>query len=129
MINDGISYEEIGRKYGCSGNCIVKNARKIGIKLQPRRTINKTETFNKGKILKELSTCLNCGKQFVRHYHSEHTYCSNKCQKEFQHKINYQKVIDGDESIMRANYNPKNYKQDIINEQNGLCAICNMPQE
>ena len=48
---------------------------------------------------------------------------------EFQHKINYQKIIDGDESIMRANYNLQRYKKDIINEQNGLCAICNMIQE
>lgn len=27
---------------------------------------------------------------------------------------------------MRANYSPKNFKQDILNEQNGMCAICGM---
>lgn len=30
---------------------------------------------------------------------------------------------------MRANYTPKNYKEDIIQEQNGICAICGMSQE
>ena len=30
---------------------------------------------------------------------------------------------------MRANYSPKNFKADIIDEQNGVCTICGCPQE
>ena len=45
---DKLSYEEIGRKYNCSGNNIKKIAKKLGIELQSRRIINSSETFNKG---------------------------------------------------------------------------------
>ena len=30
---------------------------------------------------------------------------------------------------MRANYNPDTFKSDILNEQNGICAICWCKQE
>lgn len=30
---------------------------------------------------------------------------------------------------MRANYSPRNFKNDIINEQGGKCAICGCSQE
>lgn len=39
-------------------------------------------------------------------------------------KKNYQKIIDGDESIMRANYNISYFRNDILKEQNGVCSIC-----
>lgn len=45
------SYEEIGRIYGVTGSTIRKQAKKIGIKLNPRREINPKETFNKGTQL------------------------------------------------------------------------------
>lgn len=46
ILEEKLSYEEIGRKYGVSGNCIKKWAKKLGIELQSRRTINPKETFN-----------------------------------------------------------------------------------
>ena len=45
---DKLSYEEIGRKYGCSGSNIKKVAQRIGIDLPQRRKVNPSETFNKG---------------------------------------------------------------------------------
>lgn len=30
---------------------------------------------------------------------------------------------------MRANYSPKNFREDIIKEQGGVCAICKRPPE
>jgi hypothetical protein len=45
---DKLSYEEIGRKYGCSGSNIKKVAQRIGIELPRRRKVNPNETFNKG---------------------------------------------------------------------------------
>ena len=60
ILNQNMSYEEIGRKYGCSGSNIKKVAIKIGINLPQRRKINESETFNKGTEQKYY--CLNCGK-------------------------------------------------------------------
>lgn len=41
LINDNIPYEAIGRKYGVTGNAVKKAAKKLGIKLLPRRKIKK----------------------------------------------------------------------------------------
>lgn len=45
---------------------------------------------------------------------------------EYQHKLAYKKFLEGDPSIMRANYTPKIFKKDIIKEQNNKCAICGL---
>ena len=64
ILVDKLSYEEIGRKYGCSGSNIKKVSKNLGIDLPKRREINPCETFgrDKGKIC----TCLNCGKEFKK---------------------------------------------------------------
>lgn len=129
LINENISYEEIGRIYSCSGANIKKIAKQLGIALKSRRRINENETFNKGIIKADEVICLNCGKNFIKYASSTGKYCSIKCQHEYQHKQKYQLIIDGDESIMRANYNPNVFRQDIINEQNGVCAICGINPE
>lgn len=129
LINDGISYEEIGRRYGCSGANIKKTAIRLGMELKPRRTINKNETFGRGIIKVPIAICLNCGKEFPKYAGSTGKYCSNKCQLEYQHKQTYKLIIDGDESIMRANYSPSHFRDDIIKEQGGVCAICSMKPE
>lgn len=140
ILVEKLSYEEIGRKYECSGANIKKVAKKLGIELENRRKINPCETFNKGcsrqqviedgiktiKIVKEPRRCLNCG-TVLGEYSKK--YCSNDCQLEYQHKEQYKKIIDGDPSIMRGNYSPKNFKKDIIAEQGGICSICGMNQE
>ena len=196
LINvEKVSYEEIGRRYGCSGANIKKVARAIGIVLPQRRKINQYEIFEKHvdiekidkhtklynisdedfiniiknfhgwqdlyielgyakkpgtgtkeriirrclslgieipesrgkKLTKEVSSgfCLNCNKPISL----SKKFCNNQCQKEFQHKQKYQLLLDGDSSIMRANYSPKNFREDIIKEQNGVCAICGMKPE
>lgn len=129
ILNQNMSYEEIGRKYGCSGSNIKKVAIKIGINLPQRRKINESETFNKGTEQKYY--CLNCGKLLNQGTGSnyKHKFCDITCQGEYQHKIGYQKILDGDPSIMRANYTPKNFKKDILKEQNGICAICGCKPE
>lgn len=129
LINEGVSYEEIGRQYSCTGSNIKKVALRLGIELKARRTVNENETFNKGVTKVEKVICINCGKEFPKYANSMGKYCSNKCQLEYQHKEAYKKVLEGDESIMRANYTPKAFRQDIIDEQNGVCAICGMKPE
>lgn len=123
LINtEKVSYEEIGRRYGCSGTNIKKVAKQLGIELPQRRKINPCETFNKGTGKKYY--CLNCDKELNQGSTSTHKFCDNTCQKEYQHKQKYQLIINGDPSIMRANYSPAIFREDIIKEQNGVCAIC-----
>lgn len=123
------SYEEIGRLYNVSGAAIKKAALRLDIELKNRRKINNNETFNKGVVKNEYGTCLNCGKQFVKYDSKNNKYCSLKCQHEFEHKENYKKIIDGDTSIMRANYSPSKFRKDILEEQGGVCSICGMKPE
>lgn len=123
ILIDKLSYEEIGRRYGCTGSNIKKVAKRIGIVLPQKRKINECETFNRTK---KVHTCLNCGKEFEHRLGCYNKYCSNECEKEYKHKIGYQKILDGDSSIMRANYSPHAFKGDILKEQGGVCAICGM---
>ena len=81
LINNGVAYEEIGRRYGCSGTNIKKVAKRLGIELPQRRIINKSETFNKGTGKKKY--CLNCGKELPN---TAKKYCSIDCQHEFEYK-------------------------------------------
>ncbi len=51
ILDEGLSYEEIGRSYGVTGAAIRKAAKRLGIELPQRRTISDVETFNKGLTL------------------------------------------------------------------------------
>lgn len=129
LINQGVSYEEIGRRYGCSGANIKKVALRIGIELKQRRVVNECETFGKGIIKVPTAICLNCGKEFPKYASTYGKYCCLKCQGDHIHKITYQKILEGDDSIMRANYSPSKFRNDILNEQEGVCAICGIKPE
>lgn len=122
-----ISYEELGRKYGCSGAAVKKAAKRLGIKIPVRRAINEKETFRRGTA--KIGNCKHCGKEFVLYKSSNGIFCSLECSQKHKHLMNYQKIINGDESIMRANYSPKPFKEDIIAEQRGVCAICGCKPE
>ena len=129
LINiEHVSYEEIGRKYGVTGQAVKKAAQRLGVILPQRRKINPKEHFNKGSGKKHY--CLNCGKELVysgNGYMGK--YCSNKCQGEYKHKKVYELIVNGDLSIMRANYSPRKIKDFILEEQNQVCAICGCNQE
>ena len=121
-----LSYEKIGAIYNCSGSNIKKVAIRLDIPIIQRRKINSKEHFNKGKQSK--CCCINCGKVFTKYSNSKGMFCSNACQIEYQHKQLYNKILEGDISIMRSDYSPKQFKQDIIKEQNYVCAICGINQ-
>ena len=122
ILVENKTYEEIGREYGCSGSNIKKVANRLGIKSAQRREIN-------SKKANKTHNCLNCGIEFNHIDGYTNKYCSVDCEKEFKHKKRYQLLIDGDSSIMRANYSPKAYREDILKEQNGVCAICGIKPE
>lgn len=127
ILIDKMSYEEIGKMYGCTGSNIKKVASRIGIKLPQRRKINQSEYFNKGTG--RTSICLNCNKEFKAYNGLSGKYCCSQCEKEYKHLQKYKLILEGDQSIMRANYSPKAFRQDIIKEQGGVCAICGMKPE
>ena len=65
-LNEGKSYEALGREFGVSGNSIKKFVKKSGINIPKRRKINPIENFNKGKILKEKTGLSEIEKEIVR---------------------------------------------------------------
>ena len=129
ILEDKLSYEEIGKIYNCSGTNIKKVAIRIGIKLEDRRIVNPNETFGKGLIKVPLKPCINCGKLFKVYAGYTNKYCSNNCALEYKHKQKYQLILDGDPSIMRANYSPDAFRKDILKEQDNKCAICGISSE
>lgn len=121
-----LTYKTIGELYGVSGNAIKKAAKRLGVSIPVRRVTNLEESFNKGVILipREKAICKNCNEIFTKYKSSHNVYCCKQCQLEYRHKIAYQKIIDGNKSIMRANYSPSIFREDILKEQDNKCAIC-----
>lgn len=83
ILEDKISYEEIGRLYGCSGSNIKKVAKNLGINLPVRNSLAGREPANKGTGKKHY--CLNCGKE-LDCSSGVHKYCSNRCQLDYEYK-------------------------------------------
>lgn len=121
LVKENLSYEEVGRRYGFSGNYIRKIAIKLGIPVVARRKVNPSETFNKGKL--SLRICENCGKEYTSFPHEERRFCSVTCSNEYKSNLKYQNYLQ----------NPKTYegqrnmswvKKYILKEQEYKCAIC-----
>ena len=102
MIENGDSYEAIGRIFGVSGTAVKKHAKKIGISLLPRRKKNEKETFNKGVSLNGVKYCKNCGKEIPKS--SPNVYCSSEC---FQEHIFNERVKEWKE-------NPNKYRKESL---------------
>jgi hypothetical protein len=125
--------KERKRKKYCNNSCAA-SATRVGKKhsdetrIKISRTLQSQNTNFDGtykSLVKQKYFCLNCGKEIENvGSNKENKFCSNKCQGEFKHKKRYQLILDGDESIMRANYSPKPFKVDILKEQGNVCAIC-----
>jgi RNA polymerase subunit RPABC4/transcription elongation factor Spt4 len=125
ILKEGKSYESIGRLYGCSGTNIKKVSIRLGISLPKRRKINPKETFGKGIHKKPTNICPNCGKEIG----FGKVYCDNKCMSEHRHKESYKYFLEHPEKFKRANYQPKSFKKDILEEQDNKCAICGCSPE
>lgn len=123
LINQGIAYEEIGRKYGCTGSNIKKVAYRLGIELKSRRKINETETFNKGTA--KTAICKNCGEVFIVYKGSMGIFCSHDCQMEYRYKEYVQKwkngEIDGSTNSFGISKAVKRY---IFEKNNCCCEVC-----
>lgn len=126
LINvEKVSYEEIGRRYNCSGSNIKKVAKQLGIDLPQRRTINESETFNKGTGKKYY--CLNCGKELTKH---QQKYCCSKCRTEFEYKQYIERWKNGEESGTKGVYQISAYiRKYILIKYNYKCQKCGWGEE
>ena len=129
IFEDKLSYEQIGKLYNVTGAAIKKTALRLGIELPRKRKINKCETFNKGTLRCDTGVCIVCGKTYVKYSNKKSECCSLECYQLHAHNVLYQQLINGDEKVMRANYVPRRFKKDILQEQNGVCAICGCKPE
>lgn len=66
--------------------------------------------------------CENCGKKLEKS--SQKKFCSCECSQEYSHKAAYRKFLEDPEKFCNGGYTPKNFKQEFLAEQNGVCAIC-----
>lgn len=128
ILEDKISYEELGRRYGCSGANVKKQAKKLGIELPKRRKINETEHFNKNKVIKidensnKVTTCLNCGKPLNR---KNAKYCNNQCQRDYDYKQWVIRWKSGEESGINGDYGiSRHLKRYLFEKFENKCCKC-----
>lgn len=119
LINvEKVSYEEIGRKYGCSGANIKKIAKKLEINLPQRRKINPLETFNKNL---NVNVCLNCGTKI----YSRNKYCNNKCKNEYLYKEYIKRWKCNLETGSKGSDDISNYvRRYMLEKNNNSCELC-----
>ena len=72
----------------------------------------------------EISTCVNCGKEYHKFFSNKGKCCSIQCGYNNKTRLAYEKLIAGDPSMQKGNYNPKFCKPIILKEQNNKCSIC-----
>jgi endogenous inhibitor of DNA gyrase (YacG/DUF329 family) len=128
LINEGVSYERIGRQYDVSGNAVKKAAKKLGIELEQKREINPNEHFNKGK--KQTHICINCGKEFEHTRSSKNKFCSNKCQMDYRYKEYIKRWKNGEEDGMSGKYGLSGHiRRYLLEKYNYKCEICDWSEE
>lgn len=123
ILEDKISYEELGRRYGCTGANVKKQAKKLGIELPKRRKINETEHFNKNITFdKELKFCKHCGKELQK---GQTLYCSIKCQRDLEYKDWIIRWKQGKESGIVGKYGISKYlRRFLLEKYNNKCCKC-----
>lgn len=128
VFEEQLSYEEIGRRYGCTGANIKKILVKRGIELPIRSKNSGKEPHNKGQ--KQRYYCLNCGKDITNSKGTTHKYCSNHCQQEYAYKEWITKYKQ-DNSIAKSTkwgQIPGPLRRYIFEKYNNKCCICGWGQ-
>lgn len=123
---NNLSYEEIGRIYGCSGNNIKKVMQRRNIELPVRNEkLTGKAPANKGTGKKYF--CLNCGKEITASKNTTHKYCSNQCQQDYRYKQWVEKYKQ-DNSIAKSTkwgQIPAQLRRYIFNKFENKCCQCN----
>ena len=119
-LEESCSYEEIGRMYGVTGNAVKKALLRLGIELKPRRSINKSEHFNKGTG--KIKTCINCGKNFTSHI-NESKFCSRECFFEYQNN-EFIRRWKNNEYVGNPEKISVTIRRYLLNKVQNKCEIC-----
>lgn len=127
IVNQGLSYEEVGRRYNCTGSNIKKVAQRLGIELPQRRKVNEKETFQRKK--KDPIFCQNCDKELLNYSSGQKKYCCNTCQQDYQSKEKYEYFLTSPEEFQRANFSTAAIKKFILEEQENKCILCGQESE
>lgn len=72
---------------------------------------------------KHKNICEFCGKEFESNIKNAR-FCSAACQAKLTHKLAYKDFLENNDKYCRGNYTPKAFKNDILEEQGGICPIC-----
>ena len=124
VFEDNLSYEEIGRLYNCSGANIKKVMKNRGIELPIRSKNAGKEPANKGTGKKYY--CLNCGKELTNCKNTNHKYCSNYCQQDYEYKLWIERYKQ-DNSIAKPSkwgQIPAPLRKYIFNKFENKCCLC-----
>ena len=124
LVIENLSYEDVGRRFNCTGSYIRKLCRKLEVYVPKKRKINSSEHFNKGRVTK--FKCLNCGGSFVP-YNKKSKYCSRGCAGEYRAKENYNNYLVDQESYCNPNKGMSWIKPFLLKEQDNKCLLCGNP--
>lgn len=111
-FNNKLREVSIETKEKISNTLKTKNACKIHLKYE-----DFIEKQDNTKI------CLECGKKINN---NQKIFCSSDCCSNYKHKKSYEDFLRNNDKYCRPNYSAKNFKDFIINEQEGVCAICGL---
>jgi len=126
ILEEKLSYEEIGRRYSVSGAYIKKVSRKLGIKL-PTRQKNPSgwKPHNTGQAKEK--ECSYCKNNFIS-FHKKAKFCSISCSSENRRQKKYFHYINNQEEYC-TDRNMRFVKPWILKEQCNCCEICGTKNE
>ena len=134
FCNSVLSYEKRHHKF-CDASCAAKfNNKKRIKKIQNKDLVQSKVKDQKIKFEKEklYSFCLNCGKKFeVKELKRIKKFCDNKCQKEFERKLKFQKIEEQGFFPFNPRINEtdrKTVRQYLIAKFGHKCSICNLSE-
>ena len=124
ILEEKKAYEEIGRMFGVSGVAIKNAARRLGIKLEPRRKVNEKETFRRGTA--KMAKCENCGTEFVKYKSSNNRFCCLACHVDYKYKTYIDKWLKGEIDGTTSNgFKCSNtIRKFLLETNNYACEIC-----
>lgn len=124
VFQDKLSYEKIGRMYGCTGTNIKRVMKRRGIELLIRSKNANKEPANKGK--KKKYFCICCGKEIKSKTYNKRKYCSNKCQQNYEYQEWIKKYKQDNSMAQSSSWGqiPPQLRRYIFEKFNNKCCKC-----
>ena len=124
ILEEKLTYCEIGKFYGVSDTAIKKAAIKFNISLPKRRIFPKDfKPYNKGNEIKK--NCKFCN-SLIKKPTSVQVFCDKSCEMLFKIDSSYSYYLEHQTEFCYVRQ-MKFIKKHILLEQNKCCKICNSP--